>query len=248
MKTPRTLEESLVELARACRILEMEGHGDLSLGHLSMRDPEGRGFWMKRNSAGLGEICGPEDFVLVTFDGEKIAGQGGRHSEWPIHSEILRMRPDINVVAHTHPFYGCVMSASTEPLLPYTLDADYFGDVPRHTDDVALITKVEEGVALAQALGQNYAVIMANHGITFAGTSIEHATCVGVFLEKAAKAQVVGNSAGFPTSMPNAEIRARRNAQIMSPVHVEHSWNYFCRKLEWTSKSLGMSQPAPLFR
>lgn len=48
------LGQSLDELARACRILEMEGHGDMTLGHVSLRDPEGRGFWLKRNRIGLG--------------------------------------------------------------------------------------------------------------------------------------------------------------------------------------------------
>ena len=54
------LEEGLAKLARASRILELEGHGDLSLGHLSLRDPEGRGFWLKRNRIGLGEVLGPQ--------------------------------------------------------------------------------------------------------------------------------------------------------------------------------------------
>ena len=117
------LRQSLDELARACRILEMEGHGDMTLGHLSLRDPEGRGFWLKRNRIGLGEVMGAGDFVLVDWDGQQLAGSGGRHSEWPIHSEILRMRPDVHVVAHTHtPFMPvcsrrrstrCSRSAST---------------------------------------------------------------------------------------------------------------------------------------
>src|SRR5882757_1538014 len=88
------LRKTLDELARACRILEMEGHGDMTLGHLSLRDGEGRGFWLKRNRIGLGEVLGADDFVLVDWDGSQIAGSGGRHSEWPIHSEIFRQRPD----------------------------------------------------------------------------------------------------------------------------------------------------------
>ena len=48
------LRQSLDELARACRILEMEGHGDMTLGHLSLRDPGQRGCWLKRNRIGLG--------------------------------------------------------------------------------------------------------------------------------------------------------------------------------------------------
>src|SRR5262249_18266285 len=151
------LRGSLDELARACRILEMEGHGDITLGHLSLRDPQSRGFWLKRNRIGLGEVLGADDFVLVDWDvrqlagsgGRQRAGSGGRHSEWPIHSEILRRRPDVQVVAHTHPFHACVFAASLDPLLPFTLDADYFIEVPRHEADVALITTKEEGAALA---------------------------------------------------------------------------------------------------
>jgi ribulose-5-phosphate 4-epimerase/fuculose-1-phosphate aldolase len=72
--------ERLTEAARACRILDMEGHGDMTLGHLSVRESDGRGLWMKRNQIGLGEVLGSEDFVLVDWDGQQIAGSGGRHS------------------------------------------------------------------------------------------------------------------------------------------------------------------------
>jgi L-fuculose-phosphate aldolase len=233
------LKHALEDLARACRILEMEGHGDMSLGHLSLRDPEGRGFWMKRNRIGLGEVLGPDDFVLVNWEGTQIAGSGGRHSEWPIHSEIFRARADVNVVAHTHPFHATVFSASLDPLYPYSVDADYFIDVPRHQDEVALITKVEEGQALARSLGDSFAVLIANHGVTFCGTSIEHATCVGVFLEKACKAQIVGQSAGLRVAPLPMPVRKIRNSQIMTPVHWSHSWNYFCRKLESTQQKQG---------
>ena len=238
------LDDQLDQLARACRILELEGHGDMSLGHVSLRDPEGRGCWLKRNRIGLGEVLGPDDFVLLDFDGHQIAGAGGRHSEWPIHACILARRPDVNVVAHTHAFYTSVFSAAAEPLLPFTLDGDYFAGIARHEDEVALIRTVAEGDALAQALGdEHFVVLMANHGVTFCGTSIEHATCVGVFLEKAARAHVVGQGAGLRHTMPTDLTRRARHAQIMSPIHIEHSWDYFCRKLAWATAISGGRGP-----
>lgn len=239
METMVSLTEALHNLARSCRILEMEGHGDMSLGHLSLRDPEGRGFWVKRNAFGLGEIVGPDDFVLLDMDGKKIGGEGGRHSEWPIHSEVLRSRPDVNVVGHTHPTYASVFSASSERLLPYTLDADYFTHVPRHEADVALITTKSEGQDLAKALADGFVVLMANHGITFAGTCVEHATCVGVFFEKACKAHVIGSCTNLKPKFPSAEARRKRNSQIMTPAHWEHSWGYFTRKLCAASATTG---------
>jgi L-fuculose-phosphate aldolase len=234
--TPRDL---LDDAARACRILDMEGHGDMTLGHLSVRASGGAGFWMKRNQIGLGEVMDADDFVLVDWDGRQTRGNGGRHSEWPIHSEIFRARSDVNVVAHTHPFYASVFSAAVEPLQPYTLDADYFVDLPRHEDEVALITTIDEGRALARSLGQHFAVLMGNHGVTFCGTTIEQAVCVGIFLEKACKAHVIGHAADLRTKMPGAAVRAKRHGQIMTPAHWQHCWRYFCRKLEACSRTDG---------
>lgn len=234
------LQEQLDQLAAACRVLEMEGHGDMTLGHLSLRDPEGRGFWLKRNARGLGEILSHKDFVLVSFDGVKLDGEGGRHSEWPIHSEILRLRPDVQVVAHTHPFHASLLSSFGSQLAPFTLDADYFEALPCHRDEVALLKTKEEGTALAHSLGEHFAVLMANHGVTFCGTSIAHAVCVGVFLEKAARIHVQGAQMRTEADFPAQPVRQRRNQQIMTPVHVEHSWNYFVRKLEQLERINGV--------
>jgi L-fuculose-phosphate aldolase len=236
----RVMQDQLIETARACRILDMEGHGDMTLGHLSLRENSGRGFWMKRNQIGLGEVLGGDDFVLVDWDGQQIAGSGGRHSEWPIHSEIFRARSDVNVVVHTHSFYASVFSAATEPLQPYTLDADYFLEVPRHVDEIALIVNKSEGEAIARTLGQNFAVLLANHGVVFCGITIEHAVCTGIFLEKACKAHVTGRAADLKTEMPSRAVRDRRHKQIMTPVHWQHSWRYFCRKLEARAAAHGV--------
>jgi L-fuculose-phosphate aldolase len=228
----RATRERLIEAARACRILDMEGHGDMTLGHLSVRAIDGAGFWMKRNRIGLGEVLGADDFVLLDWDGKQIAGSGGRHSEWPIHSEIFRARADVNVVVHAHPLYASIFSAMTEPLQPYTLDADYFTDVPRHEADVALITLKSEGEELAKSLGEHFAVLIANHGVTFCGTSVEHAVCVGIFLEKACRAQLIARAANMRHSMPSRAVRQKRHEQIMTPVHWQHCWHYYCRKLD----------------
>ena len=41
------IAETLDEAARACRILELNGHGDKIFGHIAMRDPDGRGLLEK---------------------------------------------------------------------------------------------------------------------------------------------------------------------------------------------------------
>lgn len=89
-----SLYQQLAETAAGCRVLHVEGHADMTPGHLSPRDPEGRGVWMKRSGIGLGEVAGPEDFVLLDFDRQRLEGNGRIHKEWPIHTEVLRARSD----------------------------------------------------------------------------------------------------------------------------------------------------------
>jgi L-fuculose-phosphate aldolase len=232
-----TTRESLIEAARACRILDMEGQGDMTLGHLSVREMSGRGFWMKRNQIGLGEVLGADDFVLVDWNGQKIAGSGGRHSEWPLHSEIFRTRAEVNVVVHSHPFHASVFSSALEPLLPYTLDADYFAELPRHEGGTALVLTKEEGQDIARVLGTNFAVLLANHGVLFCGIDVAHAACVGIFLEKACKAHLAGRAAGLKASFPDRTTRDKRHSQIATAVHFDHCWRYFCRKLAARAKT-----------
>lgn len=224
-------DDALNELARACRILELEGHGDFTLGHAALRDPAGHGIWMKRNAFGLGEIMSADDFVLVSWSGEKLAGEGGRHSEWPIHTEIMRARADVHVTFHTHPTHACVFSGARTALVPYTLASDYFTHVPRHDAEVALIRLVAEGEDLARALGASKAMFLANHGVVFCGATVAEATCVGVFLEQACRHHLLGAAAGVETLELSRAIRDKRHGEIMAPSHIEQTFAFLGRKL-----------------
>ena len=79
MSSDAGVAAALTQLARAHRILDREGHNDMSLGHLSLRDPDGRGFWLKRGNIGLEEVIGASDFLLLDFDGKVLDGDGVRH-------------------------------------------------------------------------------------------------------------------------------------------------------------------------
>ena len=132
----------------------------MTQGHLTIRDPDGRGFWMKRTGIGFAEVKGQKDFVLVDLAGDRLAGTGGVHGEWPIHAEIFRSRPDVNAVGHTHPFYACVFSACKEPLRAVAHEAASLkGAVPRYTGTSNLIDTPQLGRDVAQALGSGPAVL-----------------------------------------------------------------------------------------
>ena len=223
---------TLEDLARAHRILDIEGHNDMSLGHLSVRDPAGRGFWLKRGNIGLEEVTA-KDFVLLSFSGDILEGDGLRHLEWPIHAEILEERPDVNVVAHTHPFHATALSATEVEIGPYSNEGVWFAHGVKHyklTSD--LVNTPELGRELAVALGASVAVLLKNHGATFVGASVKEATLAGVFLERAARMQLTLASSGFAyTHSGPDEINQKRNT-IYPPRAVDNFWQYYLRKLQ----------------
>jgi L-fuculose-phosphate aldolase len=228
-----SVEELLDHLARAHRILNLEGHNDMSLGHMSLRDPAGRGFWLKRGNIGLEEVYA-EDFVLLAFDGEILAGDGIRHLEWPIHSEILLSRPDVNVVAHTHPFHATVLSATDVAIGPFSNEGVWFGEggVPHFKLTSDLVNTPDLGRELAGALGPNEAVLLKNHGATFVGQSVPEATLAGVFLERAARVQLALAASGIPHYHSGPEEIDQKRDTIYPPRAIENFWQYYNRKLD----------------
>ena len=59
-----TEKELREQVALGCRILGANGHDDYVWGHVSVRDPEGRGAWMKASTFGFDEIT-TEHVILV---------------------------------------------------------------------------------------------------------------------------------------------------------------------------------------
>ena len=205
--------DALHEVAAGCRALFREGHADMTLGHLSLRDPGGRGAWIKRSGIGLGEAQGPADFVLIGWEGEILAGHGARHKEWPIHTSILRARPDVMVVGHSHPFHATAFSALDVPLLAVTNEAANLGSPPGLFDATTdLVDSVQLGDLLAQALGGASTVLMRNHGVTFVGRDVAEAVLMGVFLERACRSQLALMASGQPyRATPPADLAAKRD-------------------------------------
>ncbi len=225
----------LLETATACRILHMEGHADMTLGHLSLRDPSGRGVWIKRSGIGLGEVMGPEDFVLVNFDGHRLAGEGRLHKEWPIHTEVLRARPDLCTVGHSHPFHATVFSALDVELQAVTNEAVSLGlPIGRFDETTGLIDTPAVGASLTRSLGSGSTVLMRNHGVLFAGSSVAEAALKGIFLEGACRAQMQLISTQLPSrATPPSEL-ANKKDQVFDVGLIEVFWAFYKRKLEKT--------------
>lgn len=226
-----TLHELREQVALGCRILAVTGHDDFIWGHVSVRDPEGRGVWMKASTFGFEEITA-EHVILVGWGGEVLIGEHPRHVEWPIHTEVMRLRPDVGSVVHSHPPHSIAIAASGQPLRPVSHAGTLFvpPDVPRFTKTAELIVTTALGIDVAAALGPRPALFLVNHGIVTAGTDVRDAVIGAVLLEKAAHQQLLVQGFGGARRWSSDEESLRKRRTVWAESQRAALWNYLVRR------------------
>jgi L-fuculose-phosphate aldolase len=222
------LKQALID---AGLILSLEGQGDLTRGHVSVRLPDDPArFFMKPHSHGLDEIT-RENIVICNLEGEKVGGGGPRHSEVFIHSEIFRARPDVNSVIHTHPTHAIALSAVGGTLPAISQPAVYFSDgLPLYAETIDLIRSRETGAGVARALGACKAVLMRHHGVAIAGASLAESVILAMMLEEACKIQLLVAAAGGHREMFPPDDVKRLYDKITRPDQYTVNFDYLRRK------------------
>lgn len=226
-KTIDALKEGLIN---AGRILVSEDQGDFIFGHVAARLPSDPGhFLMKAHTIGLEEIT-LDNLITLNLEAEKVAGHMPRHLEAFIHSEILRVRPDVQAVVHTHAPHAVAFSALGRPLQPIGHDGAMFCDgLPVFSETSDLIVDQQRGKAVARSLGEHSAMLLRNHGIVTVGRTIEEATILALFLERACKSQLMVEACGGPVHVSTEEdAKAKRGRIFPQCCQV---FNYLTRRL-----------------
>jgi L-fuculose-phosphate aldolase len=226
-----TEEQLIAETAQANRALGAAGQSDMVWGHVSIRDPEGRGVWMKASGWSFEELT-PERVVLVTPDGEVLAGSERRHIEYPIHTEVLNARPDLNSVVHTHAPAAVSFAALDQPLLAISHDGVEFAEpqIARFTRTGALIKSAELGKALAETIGDGVGCLIPQHGLVTVGPNPATAVMRALLLARACHVQLQAMAAGpIRRSSDSAEI-ALKKAEVWPQSQVDAGYAYLCRK------------------
>lgn len=220
------------DLAVACRVLAANGQGDSVYGHVTARLPGWDRFWMKPAWLGLEEIR-EEHLILVDLNGNVLQGEQTRHSEYPIHAEVMRARPDVLAVVHTHPKFSIAFASRGAPLRPVSHEACYFWppDVPVVEEFTELVRTAAQGQVVARALGGERGLFLRNHGIVVAGTDVAEA-CVGaILLERAAEIQLLAESGGRTPKHTPPEEALRKRDQIYRPGALRSAFEYHARRL-----------------
>ena len=220
------------DLALACRILAAQGQSDAVLGHVSARLSGWDRFWMKASGIGLEEVREP-DLILLDFGGAILEGDRPRHGEYPIHAEIMRARPEVLAVVHTHPRHCIALAARGAELRPVCHEGCFFWPpgVPVFREFTDLVRSREQGERVARSLGQARAVFLLDHGIVVVGASVPEACYLAIALERAAEIQLLAQPTAEAEFHHTAEDEARAKQQILTEEHLRSIFEYYARTL-----------------
>lgn len=234
---PAAAEETAVrrELAALYRLFHHYGWTDLTSTHISARLTGDPRHYLMNSFDYLFEEITASNLSRITFEGEMVTpGHSLNLAGHIIHSSVLNARPEINYVLHSHTRAGIAVSSHPEGLLPLSQHAGLvLGTLSTHPylDSTAV---AEEAELLVRDLGQNYAMLMQNHGLLTVGRTAAEAFFYHYYLEAACKIQV------DLLSMTDAPIRATPEA--IAPMmdsghprtgpHGDLSWPALLRLLE----------------
>lgn len=198
------------DLAALYRLVAHFRMTDLIDTHITLRVPSPDHHFLINRYGVIFDQMKASDLVLIDKDGNVVHGNPETSrvnaAGFVIHSAIHMARPDLNCVIHTHTAAGMAVAAQEQGLLPISQHAlKFYGKLAYHTyEGIAL--SLDERERLVADLGTHKAMILRNHGLLAAGSSVAQAFHEIHFLERACQAQIQALSGNSKLVQPSEEV------------------------------------------
>jgi L-fuculose-phosphate aldolase len=150
----------------------------------------------------------PEDLPVMTLTGEHGAWAGPLRpsSEWRFHVDIMKARPEVGAIVHTHSLYATTLAIARKeiPACHYMIAAA--GGPTIRCATYATFGTAELSAAALVALEGRTCCLLANHGMIATGPDLKKAMWLAVELETIAKQYYLSLCIGGPVILSDAEI------------------------------------------
>lgn len=185
-----------------CREMNRLGINQGRSGNVSVRVPEG---FLITGSGIVYETMAPRHVVGMDLDGG-YRGEVLPSSEWRMHLDLMRTRPDAEAVVHTHSTYATALSCLRLGIPAFHYMVAVAGGPDISCADYATFGTEALSRHMLTAIEGRSACLLANHGVIVLGRSLEDALARAVEVEMLAKQYWVARTLGAPVVLDAAEM------------------------------------------
>jgi ribulose-5-phosphate 4-epimerase/fuculose-1-phosphate aldolase len=217
-----------VQIAALTRLLHKEGILTYS-GHASVRLP-GRDAFLIQSINDSRAGIEPGNFLICDLDCNVLEGPAGDRPplETFIHSEILRARPDMEAVVHTHSDLAAMftMLDGVELALMKSHAHRWASGIPTHPDPSHIKT-AEQGKQLAASLGDHFGALLRAHGGVLVAESLPALLVDAVHFEENATAHYQAATVGKIKPLTRAELDLLATSDNNREQHCYKLWRHY---------------------
>lgn len=168
---------------------------------IARQDPvEPTSFWV--NPFGVAwPLLRASDLILVNAEGKIVNELSGpvkllNTAAYMIHHAVHTARPEVNCVAHSHSIHGRAFCALGQKLDTITQDSCVFHErIALYSSFRGVVLAEEEGLAIAEALGDKRGALLQNHGLLTTGETVESCVFWFMSLERCCQVQLLADAA-----------------------------------------------------
>jgi L-fuculose-phosphate aldolase len=198
----RALRQAIID---KCRWMNDTGLNQSTSGNISARYKD---VMLITPSAVPYEALQPDMVAAMPIDRDYGAWTGPLKpsTEWRFHLDILRARPDVGSVVHTHSTYATILAIARKPIPACHYMIAAFGGMDIRVADYATYGTADLSANALRALDGRKGCLLANHGMLALGSSLEKAMWLAVELETIAKQYYHALLIGGPVLLGEPEI------------------------------------------
>ena len=226
MPVTQLSEQQLREQVAACTLL-LNDLGFLGYsGHVSARLP-GRDAFLIQSFDQSRASLKPDDLLICGFDGKATVSNVKPVSEVFLHCEILRVRPDVQAIAHFHhdltTVFTLVEGLKLAPIKNHAVR--WKSGIPVHADP-SHVSDSALGRSLARTLGDHHALLIRAHGQVVVAESVEALLIDCVHFVENAVAMYQAAAVGKVMPLTASEMAAFHH-DFERERHVAKLWKYY---------------------
>jgi len=147
-----------------------------------------------------------EDIMIMKLDGTIVEGNKTPSSEHAMHEIVYRTREDVGAMLHVHSTFAVTLACLNEDLPAVDYMVAYSRGRSVKCAPYASFGTTDLAVNALKTMGDQNAVLLANHGMNVVGPDLPKAFAIAEQLEFCAELYVRARTIGKPVILPDDEM------------------------------------------